>query len=163
MSFLVSLEEVVRHAELRRREGKKIVTTNGCFDILHQGHVEYLGEAKSNGDILIVGINSDDSTRKLKGDQRPLKPERERAIIVDALKPVDYTFVFDEETPCDFIRAIRPDVHVKGGDDAEKELPEREAVEQGGGKVVVVSYTEVPSTTDFVNNLKGMTNGDPKR
>ena len=110
---LPRLKEVV---EGLRREGKRIVFTNGCFDILHAGHADYLERARSFGDFLIVGMNSDSSIRKIKGEKRPIVPEEMRAKLLSSLKPVDLVFIFEDETPLEVIKAVRPDVLVKGAD-----------------------------------------------
>ncbi|RKY02827.1 D-glycero-beta-D-manno-heptose 1-phosphate adenylyltransferase, partial [Candidatus Poribacteria bacterium] len=122
--------KLVEIVERERRAGKRIVTTNGCFDLLHVGHVRYLYEAKRLGDVLIVAINSDESVRRIKGPLRPIIPQEERAEMVAALEPVDYVTIFDEDTPIPLIKAIRPDFHVKGGDYKLDEMIEREAVEE---------------------------------
>ena len=118
-------EELRSEIDKARRQGKKIVTTNGCFDVLHVGHVRYLQEAKQMGDILIVAINSDESVRAIKGDKRPLVPEDERAEILAALECVDYVMIFPELDPIQFLRELRPDIHVKGGDYAPDQVIER--------------------------------------
>ncbi len=113
---VVSLAGAARMAQAAHRAGKRVVTTNGCFDILHIGHVRYLSWAKRQGDLLIVGINSDSSVRKLKGPLRPITPEKERVEILAALKAVDAAFIFNESTPERWLAQIKPDIHVKGGD-----------------------------------------------
>jgi rfaE bifunctional protein nucleotidyltransferase chain/domain len=135
--------------------GKRIVFTNGCFDILHPGHSRYLARAKARGDVLIVGVNSDRSVRKLKGEGRPIVSEAHRAEMVAALKPVDYVVIFDEDTPTETIRALRPDIHVKGGDYRLEDLPEREAVEEGGGRVIIVDLEPGLSTTTILEKATG--------
>ena len=111
---------------LNAREGKKIVFTNGCFDIIHRGHVEYLQKAKELGDILILGLNSDDSVRRLKGASRPINNETDRAIVLSALECIDYVVIFDEDTPLELIKFIKPDILVKGGDYKIEEVVGRE-------------------------------------
>ncbi len=113
---LRDLKELFSLVKALRREGKKIVFTNGCFDIIHAGHVDYLEEAKSFGDFLIVGMNSDDSIRKIKGEKRPIIPENYRARVLEGLKAVDCVFIFGEETPIEVIKTVKPDVLVKGAD-----------------------------------------------
>lgn len=135
-----------------RKQGKKIVFTNGVFDILHQGHLESLQKAKSYGDVLIVGINSDASVKKIKGPKRPIVPERERANLVAALKPVDYVVIFGETDPRQIILKIKPSVHVKGDDYKLKQIIERKVVEANGGKVVLVPTNSL-STTRLINQI----------
>ncbi len=140
---------------LAKEQGKKVVFTNGCFDILHVGHVSYLENAKRQGDILIVGVNSDESTRRLKGPTRPINNENDRACMLSALKSVDYTIIFDEDTPEDLIAYLRPSIHVKGGDYKKDDLPETKIVEAYGGKVVILNFVEGKSTTNIVNKIMG--------
>jgi rfaE bifunctional protein nucleotidyltransferase chain/domain len=143
--------EIVREA---RAAGKTVVTTNGCFDILHVGHVRYLEEARRLGDMLIVGVNSDASVRRLKGPQRPVMPDRERAELLAALECVDYVTIFDEDTPCELLEALRPDVHVKGGDYTLDRVVEREVVERHGGRLVVGIQIPAHSTTDIIREIQ---------
>ena len=144
------LVEIVRHVQ---REGKKVVTTNGCFDVLHVGHVRYLQEARKLGDILIVAVNSDSSVRALKGEPRPLVPEDERAEMLAALECVDYVTIFSELDPIALLLELKPDIHVKGGDYKLEQLIEREAVESYGGKVVVGFNVPGKSTTDLIKTI----------
>ena len=133
-----------------RQQGKKIVTTNGCFDILHVGHLRYLQEAKKLGDILIVAINSDDSVREIKGDKRPLIPENERAEILAALECVDYVMIFPELNPIPFLQVLRPDIHVKGGDYTLDQIIEREAVESMGGELRLMPGVPGKATSNLI-------------
>jgi D-glycero-beta-D-manno-heptose 1-phosphate adenylyltransferase len=136
-----------------RAIGKKLVTTNGCFDILHKGHVQYLYEAASFGDILIVGVNADATVRELKGPERPLQGELDRTYLIASLKMVDGAFIFHEYIPNDFLEILKPDVHVKGGD-YYHELVERETVEKNGGRIEIVSLVKGYSTTNVVKKVK---------
>lgn len=136
-----------------REEGKKVVFTNGCFDILHLGHVRYLEEAKAQGDILIVGVNSDSSVRGIKGDKRPLVGEKERIELLAALEVTDYLLLFAERTPERIISVLQPDVHVKGGDYKKEELPEASLVESYGGEVVLVGVVKGLSTTNLIKRI----------
>jgi rfaE bifunctional protein nucleotidyltransferase chain/domain len=136
------------------RSGKKLVFTNGCFDILHIGHVRYLEEAKNCGDLLVVAVNSDRSVKQLKGPERPLQTEKDRAEILAGLKSVDYTFIFDEETPIKSIEAITPDVLVKGGDWPIEQIVGHEHVQSNGGEVKSLSFVDGRSTTNVVNKMK---------
>jgi len=133
--------------------GLTVVTTNGCFDIVHTGHIHYLEEAKKLGDLLVVGINSDSSVRRNKGNQRPIVPERERARVIAALKPVDAVFIFDDETPRVWLKILKPHIHVKGADRSMEHIIEREVVEEGGGKVVLVPYVKYHSTSDIIKKI----------
>jgi rfaE bifunctional protein nucleotidyltransferase chain/domain len=133
--------------------GKTVVFTNGCFDILHLGHVRYLQDAKALGDCLIVAVNTDDSVKRLKGDSRPLVPEFERAELVAALQCVDYVTLFDEDTPTEIIEYLQPDIHVKGGDYQADDLPESQAVKSYGGKIVIIPLTEGKSTTNLIQRI----------
>ncbi len=131
-------------------ESGRVVTTNGCFDLLHVGHLRLLREAKAMGDVLVVAVNDDDSVRRFKGPSRPLVPAAERAELVAALEPVDYVVLFSEDTPERTLAAIRPAVHVKGGDYRAQDLPETRVVEEGGGEVVIVPLVPGHSTSDLV-------------
>jgi D-glycero-beta-D-manno-heptose 1-phosphate adenylyltransferase len=142
---------MVRRAKTRK---KKIVTTNGCFDILHVGHVNYLEYAKSLGDLLIVGINSDRSVRRNKGPMRPIVHERERAKMVASLKPVDAVFIFDDTTPTAWLAKLKPNVHVKGGDRSIDEIVEKNAVQKYGGKIAIAPHTKGKSTTSVIKQIR---------
>lgn len=136
-----------------RRSGKNIVFTNGVFDILHYGHVDYLTKAKRLGDILIVGLNTDSSVRKFKGENRPIQNEKDRARILDALKPVDYVVFFSEETPERLIRTIRPDILVKGADYKVSEIVGAEFVRTYGGKVKRIALQKGRSTSKIISRM----------
>ncbi len=135
-------------------KGKKIVFTNGCFDILHAGHVRYLNEAAGLGDILILGLNSDDSVRRLKGEGRPVNNEKDRAEVLCSLSAVDYVVVFDEDTPHDLIAEIQPDILVKGADYRDREVVGRDIVEAKGGRVELIDYFPGHSTTETIEKLR---------
>jgi rfaE bifunctional protein nucleotidyltransferase chain/domain len=137
-----------------KTEGKKIVFTNGCFDLLHMGHVQLLREAKNLGDILIVGLNSDKSVKQIKGAGRPIVPEGERAELIAALEMVDYVTMFDEPDPLNVIRELRPDVLAKGGDWAEDKIVGREFVESYGGRVAVIPFLKGHSTTEIIERMR---------
>ncbi len=136
-----------------RASGKKIAFTNGCFDLLHAGHVRYLREAASLGDVLVVGLNSDASVRKFKEPGRPIVPEGDRAEVVAALDMVDYVVLFDEKTAEALVAEVRPDVCVKGGDYSLETLPEARIVEGYGGRVKLVRYHEARSTTGIIQKI----------
>lgn len=133
-----------------RQNGAKIVLANGCFDLFHVGHIRYLAGAKQLGDFLIVGINSDEQVRKLKGENRPFMPENERAEIVAAVVFVDFVTIFDEPTVTELIRAIRPDFHAKGTDYTTETVPEKDIVREYGGKVAIVGDPKDHSSTDLI-------------
>lgn len=134
-------------------QGKKIVSTNGCFDILHLGHVRYLNEARRLGDVLWVGVNSDQSVKKLKGPDRPIQSEQARAEILAALECVDYVTIFHEGTPEEFLKRLKPNTHVKGGDYSGVEIPEKKVVESLGGTVKFLKFTEGHSTSKILESL----------
>jgi D-glycero-beta-D-manno-heptose 1-phosphate adenylyltransferase len=145
---------LVARVAIDRRRGRKIVLANGCFDFFHVGHIRYLQGAKALGDCLIVGINSDEQVRILKGENRPLMPEHERAEIVSALRFVDYVTVFPEPTVEELIRAIRPDFHAKGTDYTVDSVPEREIVRECGGQTAIVGDPKDHSSTEFINKSR---------
>jgi len=146
-------EELVQIVRQVQREGKKVVTTNGCFDLLHVGHVRYLQAARELGDMLIVAVNSDSSVRALKGENRPLIPEVERAEMLAGLECVSYVTIFSELDPIPLLTKVKPDIHVKGGDYKLEELIEREAVESYGGKVIVGFNVPGKSSTDLIKTI----------
>ena len=153
--MVLSLAELARRLKRLRRRGKRIAFTNGCFDLLHAGHLDYLEKVKSRADILVVALNSDRSVRRLKkGPGRPLVPERERARLVAALKPVDFAVIFSEPTPLKVIQALQPDLLAKGGDWKKETIVGREVVERRGGKVVVIPYLKGHSTTGLVKRIR---------
>jgi rfaE bifunctional protein nucleotidyltransferase chain/domain len=136
-----------------RKNRKKIVLANGCFDFFHVGHVRYLAAAKALGDFLIVGINADEQVRRLKGENRPLIPEQERAEIISALRFVDYVTIFAEPTVEELIRAIRPDIHAKGTDYTVDSVPERAIVRECGGRVAIVGDPKDHSSTELIRQV----------
>ena len=136
-----------------RKHGKNIVFTNGCFDLLHVGHVKYLQAARQLGDLLILGLNSDDSIRRLKGSGRPLIGQDERAHILAALNCIDYVVIFDEDTPLELISKLRPDILVKGGDYTAEGVVGRELVESYGGRVELINFVDGKSTTNIINKI----------
>lgn len=147
--------EVAAFVARARGEGKKIVFTNGVFDILHPGHIRYLRDARALGDLLIVGVNSDRSVKALnKAPDRPINTEHERAEVLSALAPVDEVVVFDEETPHEIISAIQPDILVKGADWAENAIVGRDVVEARGGRVVRIALAEGYSTTKIIDRIR---------
>lgn len=147
---ILSLEEAVKYRRELKRKNKKVVFTNGCFDIIHYGHIQYLFTAAKLGDELFIGLNSDSSVKKLKGEKRPIFPASERAEILSSFECVDVVVVFEEETPFNLISALLPDFLVKGGDYDISEIVGRDVVENNGGKVVVIPYVNGHSTTEIL-------------
>lgn len=137
-----------------KAKGKRIVFTNGCFDILHVGHVRYLKEAKALGDILILGLNSDCSVKSLKGPNRPINNESDRAEVLSALKAIDYVVIFDEKTAENIVGEVKPDIYAKGGDYSIDTLPEAKIVAEHGGKTVLLQLVDGKSSTNIINKCK---------
>ncbi len=152
-----SFNDILRLILPLRKKGKIIVATNGCFDILHVGHIRNLAAAKRMGDILIVGINSDASVKKNKGPARPIVPARERAEMLAALEAIDYVFIFSGKTPFTWIRKLKPDIHVKGGDVVAHPdfLTQKRAIEKVGGRFVILPHITGKSTTRIINKIVG--------
>jgi D-beta-D-heptose 7-phosphate kinase/D-beta-D-heptose 1-phosphate adenosyltransferase len=153
MNKIYPKEKLKEEIEKLRKKGKRIVFTNGCFDILHVGHTRYLKEAKKLGDVLILALNSDVSIKSIKGAKRPLIPENERADVVASLEAVDYVTIFNELTPLELIEYIKPDILVKGGDWTEEQVVGRESVRKWGGKVMIVPEMKGASTTNIVGKI----------
>jgi D-glycero-beta-D-manno-heptose 1-phosphate adenylyltransferase len=154
MSRLFQTDQIASRVQQWREDGEIVVFTNGCFDILHVGHLKTLTRAKSEGTKLIVGVNSDDSVRRLKGPTRPINDELDRAEILGGLRCVDAVVIFPEETPIELLGVIRPDVHVKGGDYRLEDLPEREVVEKHGGRIVIIDLVPGRSTTSLIKKTQ---------
>ena len=154
------LDRLTAEAERRRSAGERIVLTNGCFDLLHPGHVDGLRRARVLGDCLVVALNGDASVRRLKGRGRPIVPFVERRELLLALRWVDLAIGFDEDTPLDLIRALRPDVWVKGADWRGVETPEAAAVREGGGEIVYLDLVAGYSTTTLVERIRALPLGD---
>lgn len=151
--MILNRNDAKAYVEIQKRSGKKTVFTNGCFDIIHRGHIEYLTAAKKLGDTLIIGLNSDSSVKKLKGESRPLNGEKDRAYVLDALKVVDVVVVFDEDTAEKIIEFIKPDIYAKGGDYTIETLPEAKIVKSYGGKTELLSFVEGYSTTGIIEKM----------
>ena len=147
-------DELQKIVEALKRKGKKIVFTNGCFDILHIGHTRCLEEAKRLGDTLVVGLNSDRAVRSIKGPPRPITPEAERAEVLSALACVDYVVIFDEPNPLELIASLKPNVLVKGGDWTPETTIGREVVEKAGGKVVIIPNVHGVSTSGIIHRIR---------
>src|SRR5215467_11220515 len=153
MSKLLDKNHLVLERERLHSQGKRVVFTNGCFDLLHVGHVRYLAQARALGDALVVAINSDRAVRELKGPERPVFNEAERAEILAALRQVDYVTIFDDVSPRSFIARLLPDVLVKGGDYGLDQIHGREEVEAAGGKVISLPFVEGASTTSLIEKI----------
>lgn len=150
---ILNLSDLLDRLNEHKKNNQQIVFTNGCFDILHVGHVRYLSEAKSQGDILVVGLNSDGSVRKIKEAQRPIMGQHQRAEVLVSLRSVDYVTIFDEPDPFELISAIKPDVLVKGADWQEEEIIGADVVKEYGGKVVRVPVVPESSTSDIIQKI----------
>lgn len=153
MGQVVTQQQLVEIRRQLRQQGKRVVFTNGCFDIIHRGHVDYLIKARALGDVLVVGMNSDASVQRLKGPTRPIVEEQDRSFVLAALSCVDYVCLFEDDTPLALITAIVPDVLVKGGDWSIENIVGREIVEQAGGSVQTISFVPNRSTTNIVQKI----------
>lgn len=154
MKTICSREEIKSIREKLKQENKKVVFTNGCFDLIHSGHVDYLVKAKEMGDVLILALNTDESIRRIKGDKRPILKQDERAFIVSNLKPVDYVTFFNEDTPANIIDELIPDILVKGADWAIDKIIGRETVESNGGEVKTIRFVNDQSTSNIIKIIK---------
>ncbi len=152
--MLLSWELLKHLCDEQRACSKKIVFTNGCFDIIHSGHVKYLEEAKKLGDILVLGLNSDDSVSRLKGPSRPVNKQNDRAIVISALKSIDFVSIFDQDTPYELIKIVQPDVLVKGGDYNPDDIVGADIVRARGGKVVTIDFVEGKSTSSIIEKMQ---------
>jgi len=153
--MIVTKEEFIPIRQKLKNEKQILIFTNGCFDIIHRGHIEYLNEAKKLGDFLLVAVNSDSSVKKIKGDNRPINSQQDRAVVLDNLKPVDGVIIFEEETPYELIKLIIPDVLVKGGDWEVKDIVGSDVVLSHGGRVISLSYWDNYSTTAIIKKITG--------
>lgn len=154
MGKVVALPELLDIRRRCKKEGKRVVFTNGCFDLLHRGHVEYLTKARSLGDVLVVGLNTDESVRALKGQDRPVVEQDDRAHVLAALQAVDYVCLFEEETPIEIIRALVPDILVKGADWAVADVAGRDVVEAAGGSVQTIEFLPNRSTSGLIRRIR---------
>jgi D-beta-D-heptose 7-phosphate kinase/D-beta-D-heptose 1-phosphate adenosyltransferase len=152
---VLTAEQLARRVEADRAQDRRIVFTNGCFDVLHRGHVSYLQQARKLGDVLVVALNSDGSVARLKGPGRPVNSVEDRAAVLGALGCVDYVTVFDDDTPQRLLELVRPDLYVKGGDYTPEMLPETPVVERLGGQVRILDYVEDRSTTALLDRIRG--------
>jgi D-glycero-beta-D-manno-heptose 1-phosphate adenylyltransferase len=153
MGEVVGQSAFMKIRQRLKREGKKVVFTNGCFDIVHRGHVEYLIKAKALGDVLFVGMNTDASVKRLKGEQRPVVSQDDRAFVLSALRVVDYVCLFDEDTPLELIKTIVPDILVKGSDWAIESIVGKDVVEAAGGQVRTIDFVPNQSTTNIIRKI----------
>jgi D-beta-D-heptose 7-phosphate kinase/D-beta-D-heptose 1-phosphate adenosyltransferase len=153
MGKIVKLEELIQIRKKAKKENKKVVFTNGCFDLLHRGHIEYLKKAKKLGDILIVGLNSDSSVKKIKGEGRPIQGQADRAVILTSLYFVDYVCIFNELTPLNLISKLIPDILAKGGDWKVKDIVGKDIVESHGGKVLSIKMVKGKSTRNIIQTI----------
>lgn len=151
---LKNLNEIANIAAQARKNGQSVVFTNGCFDILHRGHVHILRQAKANGDLLIVGINSDRSVKSIKGASRPILPETDRIELIAAMEMVDYVVLFDEPDPYRLIAAIKPNVLAKGGDWSADKIVGADVVAENGGRIAVIPYLQGSSTTEIIERIR---------
>jgi D-beta-D-heptose 7-phosphate kinase/D-beta-D-heptose 1-phosphate adenosyltransferase len=151
--MIVNRKKIKKISVNLHKQSKKIVFTNGCFDLIHCGHIEYLKKAKSLGDVLIVGLNSDNSVQHIKGKNRPINCEDDRAEILNCLKPVDYVVIFEEDTPFNLIKIIMPDILVKGGDWKIKDIVGSDVVLANGGEVKSIKFVPGKSTTEIVKKI----------
>lgn len=151
---LKNLNEIADMAAQARKNGQSVVFTNGCFDILHRGHVHILRQAKANGDLLIVGINSDRSVKSIKGASRPILPETDRVELIAAMEMVDYVVLFDEPDPYRLIAAIKPNVLAKGGDWSADKIVGADVVAENGGRIAVIPYLQGSSTTEIIERIR---------
>lgn len=152
---ILDREDLVRKIVELRRNGAKIALANGCFDLFHVGHIRYLAGAKELADVLVVGINSDEQVKKLKGENRPFMPANDRAEIVSSLRFVDFVTIFDEPTVTELLRAVKPDFHAKGTDYTVDSVPEREIVREYGGQTAIVGDPKDHSSTDLIQLVSG--------
>ncbi|HWS86870.1 MAG TPA: adenylyltransferase/cytidyltransferase family protein [Pyrinomonadaceae bacterium] len=152
---ILERNRLIARVAIARRGGARVVFANGCFDLLHVGHVRYLEAAKGLGDLLVVGVNSDEQVRRLKGEGRPFVPERERAEVIASLRAVDYVTVFHEPTVTELLLALRPDIHAKGTDYTEDSVPERDVVRSFGGRVQIVGDPKDHSSTEMLGKVNG--------
>jgi len=153
MGIILAINELINIRKAIKNNNKKLVFTNGCFDILHKGHIDYLNESKKLGDYLVVGINSDASVRALKGSKRPILPQEERAFIISNLNAVDFVCIFNEETPLKLIENVLPDFLVKGADWSIDNVVGKDVVEKNGGKVMTINLTPNKSTTNMIETI----------
>ncbi|MFA3782573.1 D-glycero-beta-D-manno-heptose 1-phosphate adenylyltransferase [Melioribacteraceae bacterium 4301-Me] len=152
-NIVVTIEKLIKIRNQLKKENKKVVFTNGVFDLIHAGHVDYLCKAKLLGDVLIVAVNSDKSVKRIKGSNRPITNQKERTFVLANLRPVDYVIVFEEDTPLKIIEKLVPDILVKGADWSKDKIVGKEIVEANGGKVETIKFVHQQSTTNIINTI----------
>ncbi|MBR1627609.1 MAG: D-glycero-beta-D-manno-heptose 1-phosphate adenylyltransferase [Bacteroidales bacterium] len=150
---IVDVKTLLQHLEIARMRNKKIVFTNGCFDLIHLGHVDYLSKARDLGDLLVVGVNTDSSVRRLKGESRPLQDEHSRTQILASFSFVDYVVLFDEDTPLELIKSVKPDILVKGADYKPENIVGYDVVNAGNGEIITIEFLSGYSTTNIINKV----------
>src|ERR687893_3300955 len=150
---ILERNRLIARVAIARKGGARVVFANGCFDVLHVGHVRYLESARALGDLLVVGVNSDEQVRALKGEGRPFVPERERAEVIASLRAVDFVTVFHEPTVTELLLALRPDIHAKGTDYTEESVPERDVIRSFGGRVQIVGDPKDHSSTEMMGKV----------
>lgn len=153
MNYIIPVDELAKIRDELKHKNKKIVFTNGCFDIIHAGHVDYLTKAKEFGDVLIVALNSDESVTRIKGSKRPIVPLPERAFVISQLKAVDYVTVFEEDTPYETIKKLVPDILVKGADWSKENIVGKDIVENAGGSIETIEFVNFQSTTNIIKTI----------
>jgi len=153
MNTILSRSEIISLRKKLKDENKKLVFTNGVFDLIHAGHLDYLIKAKALGDVLLVALNTDDSVKRIKGDKRPILKQDERAFLISNLKPVDYVTFFEEDTPAEIISALIPDILVKGADWSIDKIVGRDVVEQHGGQVKTIQFVNNQSTSKIIQSI----------
>lgn len=153
MNYVITVDELAETRKELKRKNKKVVFTNGCFDIIHAGHVDYLTKAKEFGDVLIVALNSDESVTRIKGSKRPIVPLRERAFVISQFKAVDYVTVFEEDTPYETIKKLVPDILVKGADWSKENIVGKNIVENAGGSIETIEFVNFQSTTNIIKTI----------
>ncbi|MFQ6108697.1 MAG: D-glycero-beta-D-manno-heptose 1-phosphate adenylyltransferase [Candidatus Aminicenantales bacterium] len=153
MRKLHSLNRLKKIIEEEKRKGKKVVLANGCFDLIHAGHIRYLKESREKGDILVLAVNSDSSIRRLKGEGRPILMEKERLDILSSISCVDYITVFDEQTVEKVLLALKPDIHAKGSDYTTETVPEKETVQRYGGEIAITGGPKIRSTSKIIQQI----------
>ncbi|RJQ27589.1 D-glycero-beta-D-manno-heptose 1-phosphate adenylyltransferase [Candidatus Parcubacteria bacterium] len=151
--YVKNKKELGNLVEMYKKQGMKVVLTNGCFDIIHAGHIEYLQKARELGDVFIVGINTDSSVKKIKGEKRPINTLKDRMAVLGGLAAVDHLIAFNEDRPANLILSAKPDIYVKGGDYKPERLRSTVIVEKLGGKVVIIPFKKGKSTTEIINRI----------
>ena len=154
MGKVLTIDELSKEIKLLKKDNKQIVSTNGCFDILHVGHVRYLQKSASLGDILVVCLNSDASVKRLKGESRPLNNENDRAEVLASLGCVDFVVIFNEDTPVNHLAKIKTNIHTKGGDYNLETLPETKVIMENGGRLEFINFVEGKSTTSIIDKMR---------